>query len=89
MAAHGYKIHKIPVNMSPLNLVGVDSYGGYFLCDVFSNGVRIACFPKMTRGQAKAQQIVAYCFIPFNRPYRLNTIFTRLRFHMHVFRYSF
>ena len=71
--------------MSPSDLMEVDSYGGYFLCNVFSNGVHIACFSKMARGQAKPQPIAAYCFVPFNRPYRLNTIFTRLRFNAPVF----
>ena len=89
MAAHGYKVHKIPLDADMTHLWQVDPYGGYFLCETYSNGVLISCFSKMARGQNKRQPIAARCFIPYNNPCRLNTIFTRLRFHRPVFRYSF
>lgn len=65
---------------NPMHLFEIFNPGQYFEIDIYSNGIGVWCMLMRSRGQTKSGYPGPYyTYIPFDQPYVLYKLFTKLK----------
>ena len=65
---------------NPMHLFEIFNPGQYFAIDIYSNGIEIWCMLMQSRGSTKYRYPGPYyTYIPFDQPYVLYKLFTKLK----------